>query len=186
VRIIAGAAKGTVLAVPRGGNVRPTSDRVREAIFSSLGDRVTGASVLDLFAGTGALGLEAASRGAASVIFVERSPQAVAVLEKNVLSVRRSPGVKTEVRVLRGNVFRQLAKLNRQFSIIFADPPYGAAAQLLLADDLLPGLLAPGAVLVLESAKRDLLRIEAPWQIGRENIYGDTRVTFIRADSAGQ
>src|SRR5580658_7327696 len=88
MRIIAGLAKGMTLAVPRTG-VRPTADRIREAVFSSLGERVVGARVLDLFAGTGAIGLEAASRGAASVTFVENARGALACLEKNVETSKR-------------------------------------------------------------------------------------------------
>ena len=84
MRIIAGMARGMTLAAPHGGNVRPTSDRTREAIFSSLGARVTDAVVLELFAGTGGLGLEAASRGAAAVTFVERARPALDCLQRNV------------------------------------------------------------------------------------------------------
>jgi 16S rRNA (guanine966-N2)-methyltransferase len=180
MRIIAGAARGTPLVVPHSG-VRPTSDRVREAIFSSLAERLPGASVLDLFAGSGALGLEAASRGAATVSFVERSPQVIAALEKNIVNVQKNPLLKTEFRVLRGNVFRRLHKLNQQFSLIFADPPYGVAAQLLVSDGKLPPLLEASGIFVLESAKRAPAHGMRPiiWQVARENVYGDTRVTFL-------
>jgi len=106
MRIIAGLARGMPLVVPRGSVTRPTSDRVREAIFSSLGDRVVGASVVDLFAGTGALGLEAASRGARSVTFVEQNRAALQSLEKNVAEFVRRGGI--EPVVVREDVFRYL------------------------------------------------------------------------------
>src|SRR5437899_5142491 len=114
MRIIAGIAKGMVLAVPKRAEVRPTSDRVREAIFSSLGDRVIDADVLDLYAGTGALGLEAASRGARAVTFVERSVDAI---QKNLTTFQRNRGVVCEFEILRGNVFAHLKRLGRQFQL---------------------------------------------------------------------
>src|SRR5690349_20743372 len=104
MRIIAGIARGMPLNVPRGGDVRPTSDRVREAMFSSLGARVVGADVLDLFAGTGALGLEAASRGAASVVLVERARQALESIAANLASFAKQRGEKPSIHVVRGEV----------------------------------------------------------------------------------
>src|ERR1700681_1899544 len=103
MRIIAGLAKGMPLAVPRAG-VRPTTDRIREAVFSSLGDRVVGARVLDLFAGTGALGLEAASRGAESVAFVENARGAAECLERNLVAFRKNRDVTCVFSVARKTV----------------------------------------------------------------------------------
>ena len=189
MRIIAGAAKGMSLIVPRSG-VRPTADRIREAIFSSLGERVTGATVLDLFAGTGALGLEAASRGAASVVFVEQSRAALTSLQKNAEIFRKNRDVWCELTIMRTDVFAQLRRLagaRESFSLIFADPPYGEAAQLLLDDENLPGLLADGGLFVLESANRNELRVPALWKLIRESIYGDTRVSFLaRSEATGE
>lgn len=186
MRIIAGLAKGMPLAVPRAG-VRPTADRIREAIFSSLGERVAGACVLDLFAGTGALGLEAASRGAVAVTFVENARGALESLERNIEEfIRRNRGgdaAPTALEITRGNVVAALERMAAEghvFSLIFADPPYGEAAQELLRDQSLPRLLAAGGSLVLESAKREVLTVGKPWELMRESIYGDTRVSYLR------
>ncbi|HUJ10095.1 MAG TPA: RsmD family RNA methyltransferase [Verrucomicrobiae bacterium] len=182
MRIIAGLAKGMRLTVPRSG-VRPTADRIREAIFSSLGGCVIDARVLDLYAGTGALGLEAASRGAASVVFVENTSVALESLERNVKNFQQSPTGKCAFSVVRAGVMPQLQKMARAgeaFSLIFADPPYGETAQKLLVDEPLPELLSVDGKLVLESAKRVPLTIGNPWELKRESIYGDTRVSFLR------
>ncbi|HVM60426.1 MAG TPA: 16S rRNA (guanine(966)-N(2))-methyltransferase RsmD [Verrucomicrobiae bacterium] len=186
MRIIAGLAKGMTLAVPRTG-VRPTADRIREAVFSSLGERVVGARVLDLFAGTGALGLEAASRGAAAVTFVEQARTALDCLEKNIQAFKRNRGVSCSFTVVRASVASQLRKLapaGEDFSLVFADPPYGEAAAELLRDASLPELLAKDGLLVLESAKRDKLPIAPPWERVREAVYGDTRIDFLRIGAA--
>ncbi len=173
MRITGGIARGLTLAVPRGGIVRPTSDRARQAIFSSLGALVVGADVLDLYAGTGALGLEAASRGARSVTFVEQHRAAQATIQQNIATTRASG-----CEVVRGDVATALGRLTgRRFTIILADPPYGAAAQGLLENQVLPQLLVAGGVLVLESAKRDPLTVLPPWELVKEAIYGDTRVS---------
>jgi 16S rRNA (guanine966-N2)-methyltransferase len=183
MRIIAGLAKGMPLLVPRAG-VRPTADRIREAVFSSLGARVAGARVLDLFAGTGALGLEAASRGAAAVTFVENARGALQFLERNVETFRRNREANCRFSIIRGAAQRRLGKLagGEPFSLIFADPPYGTAAQELLMNASLPELLAVGGSLVLESAKRESLAAGVPWELVRESIYGDTRVSFLQQD----
>src|ERR1700691_4293894 len=154
MRIIAGIAKGMTLAVPRTG-VRPTADCIREAIFSSLGERVVGACVLDLFAGTGGIGLEAASRGAASVTFVENARGALVCLEKNVETIKRYRELNCTFVVAHRSAEAQLRRFvaeDEKFSLIFADPPYGDAAQALLREEALPKLLTDEGWLVLESA----------------------------------
>jgi|YelNatPaOPRAMG01_1025707.scaffolds.fasta_scaffold120502_2 16S rRNA (guanine966-N2)-methyltransferase len=173
MRITGGTARGRILAVPRTGDVRPTADRTRQAIFSSLGALVVGADVLDLFAGTGALGLEAASRGARSVTFVEHHRAAQEAIRQNIAALHFPAGA-----LVCGEVAAVLPRLaGRRFTIIFADPPYGRAAQELLQHPDLPGLLAAGGVLVVESAKRDALTVPLPWALVREAVYGDTRVS---------
>jgi 16S rRNA (guanine966-N2)-methyltransferase len=179
MRIIAGIAKGTPLFVPRDG-VRPTSDRTREAVFSSLGEKVAGAAVLDLFAGTGSLGLEAASRGAATVVFVEKARPSLLALERNIAAFRQGRVVECPLQIVRGDVSARLAGLTGTFGLVFADPPYGDAAQRLIEDTRLPGLLRAGGVLVLESAARDPLVAGRDWELCREAVYGDTRVSFFR------
>jgi 16S rRNA (guanine966-N2)-methyltransferase len=192
MRIIAGLAKGMPLVVPRSG-VRPTADRIREAIFSSLGARVAGARVLDLFAGTGALGLEAASRGAVAVSFVENARLALESLERNVAEfIRRHRGedaAPTVFEINRGDgpaTLRRLVAANEKFPLILADPPYGKPAQELLRDANLSQLLARDGLLVLESAKREVLAVSKPWELIRQAIYGDTRVSFLRTKPVTQ
>lgn len=187
MRIIAGLAKGMPLVAPRAG-VRPTADRIREAIFSSLGSRVAGARVLDLFAGTGAIGLEAASRGALAVTFVENERNALECLERNIGEFigrnRGGDAAPTVFEINRRDVLAALKRMaagNEKFSLIFADPPYGDAAQELLRCESLTGVLANEGLFVLESAKRDVLTVNAPWQLVREAIHGDTRVSFLQA-----
>jgi len=178
MRIIAGLAKGMPLTSPPAG-VRPTTDRIRGAIFSSLAARVAGADVLDLFAGTGALGLEAASRGAQSVVFVENDRAALPCLEKNIESFRRNRAVSCELTIVQEDVFAWLASEQRRFSLIFADPPYGEIAQHLLETVPLTQMLASDGLLVLESARRTELTIPAVWTVVRDAVYGDTRVSFF-------
>ena len=185
MRIIAGLAKGMTLAVPRTG-VRPTADRIRGAIFSSLGERVVGARVLDLFAGTGALGLEAASRGAKSVTFVEQAREALESLEKNIQAFQKNREVTCSFAVARAAVAGSIQKLAAEgetFQIVFADPPYGEAAQELLRDASLLPVLTSDGLLVLESAKRDALVVTEPWEPVRGSVYGDTRVDFLRVNA---
>jgi 16S rRNA (guanine966-N2)-methyltransferase len=186
MRIIAGVAKGMTLAVPRTG-VRPTADRIRGAMFSSLGERVVGARVLDLFAGTGALGLEAASRGAESVTFVEQARIVLEYLEKNIHTFRRNREVNCLFTVARSAVAAELQKLvadRETFSLVFADPPYGGAARELLRDECLPQLLARDGMLVLESAKRDEPAVSGHWECLRGSVYGDTQIDFLRRCAA--
>ena len=182
MRIIAGLAKGMTLVVPRTG-VRPTTDRIREAVFSSLGERVVGARVLDLFAGTGALGLEAASRGAESVTFVENARGALECLERNLAAFRKNRDVTCTFSVARKAVESQIKTLSADgetYSLVFADPPYGETAQELLRDPTLPQLVATGGLFVLESAKRDALDLTSTWDLVRGAVYGDTQVNFFR------
>jgi 16S rRNA (guanine966-N2)-methyltransferase len=182
MRIISGIAKGMVLAVPHGAGVRPTSDRVREAIFSSLGERVLDAVALDLVAGTGALGLEAASRGARAVTFVETAHTALQSLQRNIETFRKGRNSLFELVVVRGEVRAQLGKfaaVERTFSLIFADPPYGETAQKFLSDASLAAILTEDGLLVLESAKRDALMAPSNWTVVRDAVYGDTKVNFF-------
>jgi 16S rRNA (guanine966-N2)-methyltransferase len=170
VRVVAGQFKGRRLAAPRGTRTRPTADRVREALFSMLGD-VDGARVLDLYAGSGALGIEALSRGAASAVFVERDPRAVAAIERNLAAI----GV--EATVVRRDVPRFLAAEDGAFDLVFCDPPYDSASRLAgpLANRL-PALVAEDARIVTESDKRNPLVLPFPLLVERD--YGDTRIAI--------
>ncbi len=186
MRIIAGRAGGIPLKSPP-AETRPTADRVREAIFSMLGVSCVDARVLDVFAGSGALGLEALSRGAKESVFVERNGKACAIIEDN---LRRS---KLEgARVIKADAFaalQQLRPLGARFDLIFADPPYmkergdsDYAAQLLASADL-RSLLAEGGTFVLETmmTKRAATSI-AGWHIARDRAYGSTRVLLLQPD----
>jgi 16S rRNA (guanine966-N2)-methyltransferase len=168
VRVVAGEFKGRPLHAPRGARTRPTADRVREALFSILGD-VSGAGVLDLFAGSGALGIEALSRGAASVTFVERDRRAVEAIRRNLEAV----GAVADIE--RRDVLGFLAAAEGRYDLVLIDPPYDFAARLAgpLAERL-PAVLAKGARVVTESDKREPL--ELPLPLRRERIYGDTRI----------
>ena len=184
MRIIAGLAKGMPLTSPPAG-VRPTTDRIRGAIFSSLAARIAGADVIDLFAGTGALGLEAASRGAQSVVFVENDRAALSCLEQNIESFRRNRAVSYELTIVQEDVFAWLASEQRRFSLVFADPPYGETAQRVLEAARLTQALASDGLLVLESARRTELTVPAVWRMVRDAVYGDTRVTFLAPSQRG-
>lgn len=189
MRIIAGLARGLPLTVPNGGRVRPTADRVRGAIFSSLGDRVVGAAVLDLFAGCGALGLEAASRGARAVTFVERDRRAQEAIERNLAAFRRGRSIPCELRLCRADVtvwLRRAAAAGARFDLVLADPPYGTVAEELLRDVHLPAVLAAGGWLVLESGARQSAPAGAAWRLCRELVYGDTRVSFLQVRKESQ
>jgi 16S rRNA (guanine966-N2)-methyltransferase len=168
MRVVAGEFKGRPLRMPRGARTRPTADKVREALFSILGD-VSGARVLDLFAGSGALGIEALSRGAAGAVFVERDPRAVDAIHRNLEAV----GAEAEVR--RQDVLRFLASYEGRFDLVLIDPPYDFAVRLAgpLAERL-PAVLADEARIVVESDKRRPL--ELPLPLVRERVFGDTRV----------
>lgn len=181
MRVIAGAAGGIRLDVPK-TEVRPTMDRVKAAIFSSLGEEIIGARVLDLFAGTGALGIEALSRGAASALFVEDNSAAVAVIERNLART------KLEGRVRRQDVFSFLhaPQAREFFKIIFADPPYektksgGEFTTLLLEDPQLAEILEPSGIFVLEKRPTEQMPRMPLWNVIRDRSYGATEVLFLQ------
>jgi 16S rRNA (guanine966-N2)-methyltransferase len=184
MRAIAGIAGGIRLDVPKTG-VRPTMDRVKAAIFSSLGDEVIGARVLDLFAGTGALGIEALSRGAASALFVEENSAAVDSIERNLARTK----LKGAIRKQDVFAFLHSAQLREPFQIIFADPPYeqtksgGRFTPLLLEDKQLAAMLEPSGVFVLEKRPAEQMPPMDLWDVTRARRYGATEVLFLRRPS---
>jgi 16S rRNA (guanine966-N2)-methyltransferase len=187
MRITGGQYRSRPLKAPKGSLTRPTSDRVREALFSILGPACVGdRAVLDLYAGTGALGLEAMSRGARSVVFVERSKEALAALRANVAAL----GVDGRVRVVTSPVERAAPALRAQgerFGLVFADPPYaevksGAAGRVL--EGLVVSLLDEEALLVLEHASRDPSPEMAGLEKEEVRTYGDTTLAFYRLAAA--
>jgi 16S rRNA (guanine966-N2)-methyltransferase len=188
MRVIAGALGGRRLRAPAGRVTRPTSDRVREAVFAMLDD-VEGARVLDLFAGTGALGIEALSRGAMLAVFVERDARVVRVLKANLAAL----GIAAETAdVRRGDALEALrsAKTAKEtYDLVFIDPPYGRARPAPSASGqpigerwgpqlsaILPALLNPGARVVVESDRRAPLELNVPLE--RRRRYGDTSITI--------
>ena len=176
-RIIAGLASGTSLKVPASGT-RPTSERVREAVFGALDarDEIDGARTLDLFAGTGALGLEAASRGASSVVLVELARQAVQVAKQNAAAVARRGAC--QATVVSAKAQKYLAESGAEFDLVFIDPPYDLPREVLAEVlELLAPRLSDDAVVVLEQAKRaGEPPIPETLEVLRERSYGDTRV----------
>jgi 16S rRNA (guanine966-N2)-methyltransferase len=172
MRVIAGTHRGRPLKAPPGANTRPTSDRVRESLFSILGDRVQDARVLDLFAGSGALGLEALSRGAASVAFVDDDRAAIAAVEANLTALKSGAEVR-RTDALR--FLRTASQTGAQYDLIFLDPPYRLAERLAPPlSEALPAVLAPGAVAVAESDRRAPLTLDLP--LNDERRYGDTLI----------
>ncbi|HEX2102846.1 MAG TPA: 16S rRNA (guanine(966)-N(2))-methyltransferase RsmD [Solirubrobacteraceae bacterium] len=171
MRVIAGRFGGRRLAAPPGRGTRPTSDRVREALFGILGP-LDGARVLDLYAGSGALGIEALSRGAASATFVERDRRAVATLRANLDAL----GVGAEVRQADAHAaLRDACERGETYDLVLCDPPYRQAPDLgrSLGEALGP-VLAPGARVVTESDRRAPLELEIP--LTDERRYGDTLI----------
>ena len=173
MRVVAGEFKGRRLVAPPGSRTRPTADRVREALFSMLGD-VSGARVLDLYAGSGALGIEALSRGAEAAVFVERDRAALTALQRNL----EATCARGEVR--RQDVARFLARPEGTFDLVFCDPPYDVASA--IADALvgaLPAMTSTDARIVTESDKRNPLLLPLPLLV--ERAYGDTRIAIHSA-----
>jgi 16S rRNA (guanine966-N2)-methyltransferase len=185
MRVIAGRAGGIRLSVAKRG-VRPTMDRVKGAIFSSLGDAMVEARVLDLFAGSGALGIEALSRGASSVVFVEGDRQSAEIIENNLAKT------KLKGRVRKQDVFDYLRHASgaEMFDVIFADPPYEKTedgrrfAEKLLAHEALSQLLAPDGIFVLEKRPAEALPEMKQWRLLRQKKYGATEVLFLSQSGA--
>jgi 16S rRNA (guanine966-N2)-methyltransferase len=188
MRITGGKAVRQRLKVPKGLEVRPTPDLVKQAVFNSLGARTVGARVLELFAGTGALSLEALSRGAVMAVCVEKSDRHARILRENVIA----SGLPSEVLQVRvQDVFTaigQLTEHHQSFDLILADPPYGeknvdrrstSLAQQLLDDPRVPGLLSSQGLLVLGHSKRDTLTIPHWWREHKLLKHGDSCMRFI-------
>jgi len=185
MRVIAGSAGGIQLDVPKRG-VRPTMDRVKAAIFSSLADKIIGEKILDLFAGSGALGIEALSRGAASVLFVDEDRQSIAAIEKNL----EKTNLKGRVRPQEVFEFLRRSPLTETFGIIFADPPYEKTksgerfTEKLLGNERLAQLLQPDGVFVLEKRSGERVPEMELWNVVRAKTYGATEVLFLRRASS--
>lgn len=188
MRIVGGEHRGRHLKAPRGGGVRPTSDRVREAIFNMLGP-LDGASVLDLFAGTGAIGIEAISRGAGRVVFVDSAASAVRLVRAN-LSLLGDAAADTTVEHLdAATAVRRLAERGERFDVVFLDPPYAVAGDIL--PRLLPSLgrlFRAGTTLLVEchrSQQQDVAAILEALEgvvVERSRRYGDSAIVIATAE----
>ena len=178
MRIITGRARGARLKTPKGLLTRPTSDRVKESLFSILGGRVVGRRVLDLFAGTGALGIEALSRGASECVFVDHSRQSIGLIKRNLAHC----GAGEQARVLAGDYRKILAGLSGSFDIILMDPPYDKglldeAMRLVREHDL----LAEDGVIICEHRKEEDLPEEIHGFVKqKERRYGIVKLSIYR------
>ena len=188
MRITGGKAARRILKVPKGLEVRPTPDLVKQAVFNSLGGRVVGARVLELFAGTGALSLECLSRGAVSAVCVEKSARHAETLRQN-FQLAGFPPETLQVRVQDAfAALAQVAAAGEQFDLILADPPYGeknvgrrstSLAQQLLDEVKMPAVLTAGGLFVLGHTKRDTLSLLDLWQEQKMLKHGDSIMRFL-------
>ena len=180
MRVITGSARGRRLGELKGMETRPTTDKVKESIFNCIQFDVADARVLDLFAGTGQLGIEALSRGAKSALFVDKRADAVKLVRENLALCH----LEENAQVICGDSLAALGTQSGRFDIIFLDPPY--------ADDLLEravahiarfDILAPDGIMIAESpAEKELPKLSAPYRVAREYRYGRIKVTLYRRD----
>lgn len=180
MRIITGSAKGQKLKAPRGNAVRPTADRVKESLFNIIAGRVEGAQVADLFAGTGNLGLEALSRGAAAAVFVDSSQASLTLVRENAALTHLNARAEF-YRLEAAAAVSRLSQAGRRFDLVFCDPPYnrGLAAAILQTIDRTP-FLATGGLIVLEHSQHEPVPADlATLSIIRTQRYGETLVTFL-------
>ena len=179
MRVIAGSAKGRTLDAPRGGETRPATDRIRETLFAILEPVLEEARVLDLFAGAGTLGIEALSRGAARATFVERSPEALKALRKNIAST----GFADRAEVIAANVPTFIERtLAGGYDVVFCDPPFADVAVLeeVLAHPRLANALAPEADVIARVLKKHQPRLPAAARVTRAKDIGEETLLFMR------
>ncbi len=188
MRIIAGTFRSRTLEAPAGLATRPTSDRLRETLFNVLAPRIKGAAVLDLYAGSGAVGIEALSRGAERVTFVERAPAALKVLRGNLSRL----GLTRGFRIVAGGVgaFLRRPDAGAAFDLVFLDPPYDAEAEYAGTLGLLGGMagrvLAAGALVIAEHRRKEKLQ-DRYGGLGRTRLLeqGDAALSFYEASADG-
>ena len=183
MRLSGGERTGQKLATPRGKKTRPTSAKVREALFAVLGKRIDGARVLDLFAGSGALGFEAMSRGAGSVVFVDSDAGAVMSIRRN--AVRLIPD-QNRWRILPMNAERALRILRGTFDVVLLDPPYQRGAADELTTLMQRGLVSENGVVVLEHPSAAAAKLPSSMRVVKQTKYGDTALTFAVLRTDGQ
>ena len=178
MRVIAGIYKGATLFSPKGKQVRPTADRIREFIFSYLGDEIVDKQVLDLFCGTGSLGIEALSRGAKEAVFVDMAVSSIALVKRNLVKV----GIEAKtVRMDAAHFLTTAHRAGRRWDFIFSDPPYdypyfNKILQLIQKFDI----LSEGGAVVYESGSRDETVHSERFTITKQKKMGDTVITFYQ------
>ena len=180
MRVIAGRAKGIPLEMVPGSGTRPVSDRVKEALFNILGNSVVDSHVLDLFAGTGSVGIEALSRGAAWAVLVEKQPKAIATIRANLARTRLQAGA----HVVQADVFRYLASTPEPFDLIYVAPPQyqGLWAKTLQALDVNPGWLRPGGLAIVQIFPKELAPLMLTnLQLTEQRRYGSTLLCFFES-----
>ncbi len=187
MRVIAGLAKGRKLKAPKSRAIRPTSDRIKEAIFSAVGERTLGAKVLDLYAGTGALGIEALSRGALFATFVDERREAISLVRENLSWV----GLRSKGRIIRGKVESVTDRLTREgelFDLIFLDPPYRISVTDIgnICQKVSSELLAVDGLMILEHSSRMEPPVVSGAKVSSFKRYGDTAVTIYRKEGANE
>jgi 16S rRNA (guanine966-N2)-methyltransferase len=183
MRITGGIGRGRALKVPAGSKVRPTSDKVKQALFNILGVRVSGSVFLDLFAGAGGIGVEALSRGAEGVVFVDGSRESLAIISRNI----EESGFRERAEVVRSKVEPFLKKRSGPYDIVFLDPPYAMEMLPLLQLVSGSGLLKQGAIVIAEHFKKQASPETAgALALFREAKYGDTVLAFYAMNSGGQ
>lgn len=187
MRITGGQFGGRILQVPKSDAIRPTQDRVREALFSMLQTEIPGCSFLDLFAGTGSVGLEALSRGAQRVTFVEANARHVDVLKRNVAQL--APQLRPDV--VKADVYRYLsAYAGPGYSLVFADPPYALGEEKgyasVLATLAARGVVRPGGIFVAEMTAVQRAEETPGWELLRDRTYGKTRLCLWRRLCEGE
>lgn len=181
LRVISGSAGGLHLKSPKRHELRPTQDRIRQVIFSSLAELIPGSRVLDLYAGTGAVGIEALSRGADRVVFVEQHREAIDCIRENLAHCRLTGG---EIR--QADALAYLAEPGEQFDLIFADPPYDKTRGTLNQHPLLVHVaqrLCANGTIVWEHFAGQQLEDSPQWRVFRQRSYGETGLTFFRPAS---
>lgn len=184
MRIITGRARGLQLNVPKSYDVRPTADRVKESVFNIIGSKIIGADVLDLFAGTGNLGLESWSRGAATVTFIDESRESLRLVASNIAKCKADK----DCTMLKGsavNVADRLYQQGKRFDFAFCDPPYskGWIEKIFAVLDKSPFLKSGGYLVVERSGSDELPPLPEKYELVRSEKYGSTKVDFIYFDN---
>ena len=182
MRVISGRAKGMPLQAVPGSGTRPITDRVKGAVFDILGDSIVDSQVLDLFAGTGSVGIEALSRGAGQAVFVEKHPKAIATIRDNL----RRTALGAEARVIKADVFKFLTRPPRPFDLIYVAPPQYQAlwSKALLALDAMPGWLDPNGLVIVQIFPKEFETLSlATLQLSEQRKYGSTLLCFYETIS---